>query len=195
MNIECHNVTSDELARYREISIGYCAKTRFRVDRSDRGLGGLPFVEENLSAEVWFDYDAQDEQGVFRWERRNLENWQIFYVVDSGIRVGGAVGARKTHDVNMLEDRDDLACLWDLRVSVEHRGTGIGRKLVDAAKEWATENGCIELKIETDTYNVPACRFYSAIGCELRTIRLNPDPDWPEEHQLLWYLELNPPAS
>jgi hypothetical protein len=45
MNIECHNVTSDELARYSEISIGHCAKTRFRVDRSNRGLDGLPFVE------------------------------------------------------------------------------------------------------------------------------------------------------
>jgi hypothetical protein len=83
-------------------------------------------MEENLPEEVWFGYDAQDERGVFRWERWNLENWQIFYVVDSGIRVGGAGGARKTHDVNVLEDRDNLACLWDLRVDVAHRGRAIG---------------------------------------------------------------------
>ena len=65
----------------------------------------------------------------------------------------GAVGARKTHDVNVLEDRDNLPSLWDLRVDVAHRGR--------------------------------------AIGCELRTVLLNPEPDWPEEHQLLWYLKLN----
>ena len=77
----------------------------------------------------------------------------------------------------MLEGRDDLVCLWDLRVVAEHRDAGVGRALVEAVKVWATSNSCGEPKIETDTYNVAACRFYSAIGCELRSIRKNSGPD------------------
>lgn len=49
MEIECHNVTSDELKRYREISIGYWAETRFRVDRPDGGLKGFHLIEEKLT--------------------------------------------------------------------------------------------------------------------------------------------------
>ena len=193
MEIECHNVTSDELKRYREISIGYRAESRFRVDRPDGGLKGLHLIEEKLTESMWIDYDALEVEGVFRWERWNLENWKTFYAVDSGSHVGGAIGAWKTQDVNMLEGREDLECLWDLRVVAEHRGTGVGRALVEAVKVWATSISCGELKIETDTYNVAACRFYSTIGCELRSIRKNPGPDWPDEHQLLWYLDISVP--
>lgn len=194
MDIERCMVTSDELARYREIPIAYFSRTWFRVERPDVGLGGLRLVEETLPEERRFDYDGFDEGRVFRWARWDLGNWRLFYAVEDGVRVGGAVGAWKTEDVNMLEGRDDLAVLWDIRVDPAHRGGGIGRALVDAVSGWAIENGCVELKIETDTYNVPGCRFYSAIGCELRSIRKTPNPDYPDEHQLLWYLNLASPT-
>lgn len=190
MNVECHNVTSAELERYRQISIAYRAETRFRVDRPNDGLDGLHLVEEPLPESRYFDYDAHHELGVFRWERWNLENWRIFYAIEEGTRIGGAVGAWKTEDVNMLEDREDLACVWDLRIDEPHRGQGIGRILVHAIAAWATDNGCVELKIETDNYNTSACRFYAAIGCELRSIQKSADPGWPDEYQLLWYLDL-----
>ncbi len=86
MEIECHNVTSDELKRYREISIGYRAETRFRIDRPDGGLKGLHLIDEKLTESMWIDYDALEDEGVFRWERWNLENWKTFYAVDSGSR-------------------------------------------------------------------------------------------------------------
>ena len=35
----------------------------------------------------------------------------------------------------MLEGREDLACLWDLRVAPEYRGKGVGQKLFASAFE------------------------------------------------------------
>ena len=91
----------------------------------------------------------------------------------------------------MLEEsRDDLAVLWDIRVHPELRRTGIGSQLFRSAVEWARQKGCKQLKVETQDINVPACRFYAAQGCELRTVNPDAYPDLPHETQLLWYLHL-----
>jgi ribosomal protein S18 acetylase RimI-like enzyme len=41
----------------------------------------------------------------------------------------GAVVVLKTPSLTMLEGRDDLAMLWDIRVSPEARGQGVGTAL------------------------------------------------------------------
>ena len=87
----------------------------------------------------------------------------------------------------MLEGRDDLAVLWDIRVAPPFRRTGVGRHLFDAVETWARPQGCRELKIETQDVNVAACRFYAAMGCELRVVRPGAYPEHPEETQMLWY--------
>ena len=50
--------------------------------------------------------------------------------------------------------------------------------------------GGFGLKIETQDDNVPACRFYAAKGCELRGIHHGMYVEYPDEVQLLWYLNL-----
>jgi GNAT superfamily N-acetyltransferase len=61
-------------------------------------------------------------------------------------------------DVTMLEGRRDLAVLWDIRVSPDFRGQGLGSGLLRAAEAWAISKGCLELKVETQNTNVRACR-------------------------------------
>ena len=90
----------------------------------------------------------------------------------------------------MLEGRTDLAVLWDLRVSTEIRGQGVGSALFRAAEREAIEKGCTELKVETQNINVPACRFYEAQGCVLRAIDRCAYPQLPNEVQMLWYKDL-----
>ena len=90
----------------------------------------------------------------------------------------------------MLEGRDDLAVLWDLRVSPDARGQGIGHHLFAAAEDWARARGCREIKIETQNNNVAACRFYARQGCVLQTVRENAYPDLPDETQLIWHKPL-----
>lgn len=100
-----------------------------------------------------------------------------------------------TPGVHLLEGRRDLAVLWDLRICPRCRGRGIGRALFAGAERWAAARGCVQLKIETQNINVPACRFYEGRGCELKGIQRGAYPAQPDEVQLLWYKTLEPMSS
>jgi ribosomal protein S18 acetylase RimI-like enzyme len=97
------------------------------------------------------------------------------------------VVAWSTPGVHLLDGRDDVAVLWDIRVSPAHRGTGVGSALFRAAESWAAARGCDWLKIETQNINVRACRFYRRMGCTLGAIDRFAYPELPDEVQLLWW--------
>jgi ribosomal protein S18 acetylase RimI-like enzyme len=122
-----------------------------------------------------------------------MKNWGLFLALEAGAQpVGGAILAWNTDGVDMLEGRRDLAVLWDLRVLPERRGQGIGKQLFRHAAAWAQERGCVQMKIETQNTNVPACRFYAACGARLGDIRrfaYRDDPPVAHEAQLNWYFD------
>jgi GNAT superfamily N-acetyltransferase len=98
----------------------------------------------------------------------------------------------------MLERRQDLAVLWDIRIQPAARRQGVGKQLFFAAAEWAQGRGCQQMKIETQNVNVPACRFYASLGCELGAIHRYAYAGHPRvghEAMLLWYLDLNSTRS
>lgn len=183
--------SSNGLAAYASVPIAFELTSRLAVRPVERGLGGLLFVEEAVAPAYVKDYDAYDGEGPQSWPHSfDVSNWALLSALDGERHVGGAAVAWRTSAVEMLEGRDDLAVLWDLRVHPESRGRGVGRRLFEAAAEWAKARGCRELKVETQNVNVPACRFYARQGCELRTIRHGAYPGLPDEVQLLWYKEL-----
>ena len=108
----------------------------------------------------------------------------------AGELIGGAVIAFSTPSADLLEGRLDLAVLWDIRVSPDVRGRGVGSALFRAVETWATGKGCKELKVETQNINVAACRFYARHGCVLRAADRSAYPQFPGEVQLLWYKNL-----
>jgi len=116
----------------------------------------------------------------------DLTNWSMLVAMVNVKWVGGAIIAFSTPGVDMLEGRDDLAVLWDIRVAPEFRGSGIGKSLFAASEAWARSRGCSELKIETQNNNVPACKFYQSQGCELHSVNRGAYPELPDEIQLLW---------
>jgi GNAT superfamily N-acetyltransferase len=177
------------------------------VEQVDNGLGGLKFREELIEKPYVKDYDSYEDQyaddsesGPESWPRHfDISNWHIYMAFsreegEEGERpLGGAAIAYNTDGVNMLEGRDDIAVLWDIRVHPDHAGKGIGTQLFNHAVEWAREKGCKQLKIETQNVNVPACRFYAKQGCYLGQIHRHGYYGHPEvghEVMLIWYLDL-----
>ena len=123
----------------------------------------------------------------FHWSTTfDTTNWRMFIVCDDDRIVGGAIIAFKCDTCTMLEGRDDLAVLWDIRVSPEYRRRGIGSMLFNAGETWARSRQCRELKIETQNVNVPACKFYLRMGCTLGNVNHHAYPNQPDEIQLLW---------
>ncbi len=54
--------------------------------------------------------------------------------------------------------------LQDLVVSKEARSHGIGKRLLDAATDWAREHGCTHLQLSSGLGRVDAHRFYRREG-------------------------------
>ena len=193
MRVEIVEEPLTRLADHGQVPIAYEVRSLLRPEPEANGLGGIKLVEEPVEPPYVKDYDSTSEEGPARWLRRwhwDTSNWGLLAAYDGQRRVGGAVMARRTSNVSMLEGRDDLAVLWDLRVHPEHRRAGVGRSLFSKAVDWARGHDCVELKIETQNVNVPACRFYAAQGCYLSAIVSHAYAELPDETMLIWRMSL-----
>jgi GNAT superfamily N-acetyltransferase len=187
MAIKIIEETADALHEYEKVSIAFRVESRFRVELFDGGLGGIKLTEEPVTPYIK-DYDEYENYRPANWPKRfDISNWGILSAFDGKIRVGGAAIAWNTPEVNMLEDSEDLACLWDLRVRPEYRNKGVGHELFARTLRWSKTRECHLLMVETQNTNVPACRFYARQGCELGAINRFAYPEILNETQLLWY--------
>jgi ribosomal protein S18 acetylase RimI-like enzyme len=184
-------VTRDTLTEYATIPIAFVVDRILEVTPADGGMGGLAFAEAAVAAPYAKDYDAIKGEGPARWaDHFDTSNWALMCARKDGTRAGGAVIAWSTPGVHMLEGRDDIAVLWDIRVAPAQRGAGVGSALFRASESWARARGCDWLKIETQNINIAACRFYRKMGCALRAIDRFAYPELPDEVQLLWWKAL-----
>jgi GNAT superfamily N-acetyltransferase len=178
------------LEEHGSISIAFVVDRILEVRLNDDGLGGMTLTEAAVADPYVKDYDELDE-GPTCWPRRfDVSGWGLIRGRREGALVGGAVIALRTPGLRMVVDRDDVAVLWDIRVSPGERGTGVGSALFRAAATWAGARGCAWLKIETQNVNVAACRFYRKMGCTLGAIDRFAYPELPAEVRLLWWKAL-----
>lgn len=181
---------------YADVSIAFEVREVFDV-LGDRESGfSLASGPRALAVPFIKDYDREPGGHPADWSARfDTSAWGVLRASLSDMPVGGAVIAWNTPGVDLLDGRADLALLWDIRVAPMARGRGVGSALFLAAERWALAHGAHELKVETQTLNVPACTFYRKHGCELRTIHPGAYPALPEEVQLLWYKRLSGPVD
>jgi GNAT superfamily N-acetyltransferase len=196
LDIREEALTPTALAEHAAIPIAFVVDCVLEVGLLDDGLGGMSLTQTAATGPYVKDYDAIEGAEPQCWpERFDVSNWGLIGARRDGARVGGAVIASKTTGLHMLGGRDDVAVLWDIRVSPRERGGGIGSALFWAAGDWARARGCRWLKIETQNVNVPACRFYQKMGCTLGAIDRFAYPDQPAEVRLLWWKALTPPDA
>ena len=193
MTVQIREIGVDALPEYARIPIAFQARSVFRVDLIDGGLGGIHLREERVAPYIK-DYDAHEDSGPRRWPQRyDMRNWAIFLAVQGDRGVGAATVAFNTPGLKVLAGRSDVGALWDIRVHPDFRRRGIGTRLFHQAADWLGERGCQQMKVETQNINVPACRFYAKRGCQLGEINRYGYAGHPEvrhEVMLIWYLDL-----
>lgn len=185
--IEYKEISIDKLEEYGNIPFYYDTNQKYELKKIKNGLGGILLELVDVS-EYHKDFGTRTE----RWkELFDLSNWKFYAAYNANNEmVAGCTLATKTSNCNMLEGRNDLAVLWDIRVSDKYKHQGIGQHLFDIAKEYAREQGFKQLKVECQNTNPNAVRFYHKQGMRLCAINEYAYPDCTNEVQLLWYLDL-----
>ncbi len=122
-------------------------------------------------------YTVPDLHAVVRHLRDRLEHEPDADVVRlvaevDGLVVGSAdVELRSPDPASML--RPGRAASVGLAVLEDHRGTGIGSRLMEAAEVWARERGATLMMLDASATNVDALRFYEQRhGYRLRGVLL-----------------------
>lgn len=189
MRVDVREEPLAALSDYASIPIAFSTSTVLEVEWIANGLGGVRLVDAPLGQPLTKDFDK--DEPVAAWHSLgDISHWGFFAAFVDGQRVGGAVVAHRTPGVHMLEGREDLAVLWDIRVHPSVRRRGVGTRLLDRAIHFARTSGYSYLEIESQNTNPAACRFYANSGFELGGVRRGVYAEYPDEAQLLWYLDL-----
>lgn len=193
MNFEISELPITEVGRLASVPISFKVEQIFHIGSRDPATGGYMLTAHPVAEPFRKNYDRIRGESPGEWAKRfDLTNWGFLQARAEDSRIGGVVIAMKTPGVHLLEGRDDLAVIWNLRVAPAARRHGVGTALFRAAETWAVARGCRELKVETQNINVPAGRFYARQGCTLRTVDRSAYQILPDEIQLLWYKTLAP---
>ena len=180
-----------DLEAYAEIPIAFLVDRILLPVEPEPGAIGIQLAEAPQDPPYWKDYDADGENHPTDWPKRfDTSSWVLISAWHESVRIGGIVVAHGCEGVDMLEGRDDLAVLWDVRVAPEFRRRGVGAALFVAVEAWAQARGCRCLKVETQNINVGACRFYESRGFELAGVDPHAYPELPDETQMLWYKDI-----
>jgi ribosomal protein S18 acetylase RimI-like enzyme len=166
-------------------------KSILKVEKIDSGLGGIILKEVPVNEYV---KDLGKEEIISELEDKfDISNWAFWMAFDGDKPVGAVTAASKTGNVEMLDGRDDMSVLWDIRVDDSYKNKGIGSKLFDIAVGWSKEKGYRQMKIECQNNNVPACRLYKkkgAVLCKIDEYAYYKHEEFRDEVQLIWYLDL-----
>jgi GNAT superfamily N-acetyltransferase len=179
----------DCLELYNQIPMKVLVTRIIEVKKSGTGLGVIAYEFHEKDVRPYIKDFAEEGESAVRWKKEfDISHWALFMAFDTLKPIGGAVVAARTPSIRMLDGRDDIALLWDIRVDDHYKRQGIGHRLFTMAVDWSKEQGYQYLKIECQNTNLPACRFYEKHGAEL--IVVNEHAYGNGEVMFLWYLSL-----
>ncbi|PZV36381.1 GNAT family N-acetyltransferase [Mesorhizobium kowhaii] len=93
---------------------------------------------------------------------------------------------------------NNLAAITDFAVDRHVRRGQVGRSLMDTAVAWARDQRLRGIRLETQSNNLPACRFYARYGFRLGgfdRLLYAPIEGVETETALFWYLFLDLPGA
>lgn len=104
-----------------------------------------------------------DEAGAraFLHDRLRKQDSVILLALDEG---AGALGFTQLYPAFSSVRMRPLWILNDLFVAPEARGRGVGRRLMEAAREQAQQAGVVALALATEKNNTMAKALYEALG-------------------------------
>ena len=84
-----------------------------------------------------------------------------------------------------------FALIRDIAVAKTARGKGVGRALIEKAIEWAKHKNLCGLVLETQDFNLTACRFYHKVGFTIGAVDTMMYTGFgnTKESAIFWYMK------
>jgi len=165
-DIRIRPMTEQDIPRLAAIRPGFVSPTTLVVEKDGDGLAvGWRLAERPLPE----PYDKGDGYDFDQTERRHIlarlrKGDGLHLVIESE---GALVGMLDVAP----EEWNNTAWIWNLMLDTSVRGQGLGRELFRRTVTWARRQGFRAVVLETQTNNVPACKFYARMGCQIEGIR------------------------
>ncbi len=163
--IELRSLQPEDIPNLTQIRPTYQSNTILVVEKSGSGIEiGWRLVEQSLPGPfdkaTLYDFDEVAQAEIRARLARADDTYQRVAVNTS---TGQLVGLL---DVE-IQGWNNTAFIWNLMIDLDYRGQGLGRRLWYRALEFARRAEVRAILIETQNTNVPACRFYERMGCQL----------------------------
>lgn len=148
----------------RHLVAGYSSPEKYVVTKhetDDYTELNLTLIELDPPYIKRFGKDEKNEAHYFE----TLKEGHSLGVWDDNRLIGIAIAEYKAWN--------NCLWVWEFHVDPHYQGQGIGRKLMHALTKHAQEKDIRALVCETQNTNVPAIRFYRAMGFSIQSIDLS----------------------
>ncbi len=157
-------LSSFDADRFQAIASGYRTQEIFRVAYFEDGER----ISFNLTLE------ALPEPSVFQYSY-DSEELTRYATLIPGAYCLGAYDDRLLVGTALAEPQrwNQTLWVWEFHVAEAYRGRGIGRRLMERLADLAAQAGLRSLVCETQNTNVPAIRFYRAVGYRMEGVDIS----------------------
>lgn len=164
--LEIRPLTSLDREGLRELMSGYVTTQRYAVQKQETDAAtALTLTLQPLTQPYSKNYwDSLSENDLGRYTALLMEGFSLGAYLN-GDWVGVALAE--------AQPWNRVLNVWELHVHPQHRGAGIGRRLVEELASRAIATGLRALAVETQNTNVAAIRFYRSVGFTLEGIDLS----------------------
>ena len=161
--VHCGTVASQALAVVRIVEVG-----SFAIRKADRGdEDGIAALMAELWPDGSFAEHRRDAWELLRTGMSGTLPAAIFVAAAGGAGLVGFVQAGLRSHADGCDPVRPVGFIEGWYVRDGFRGGGIGRRLVQAAEEWAYAQGCTEMASDALLDNQESLRAHSALGFEV----------------------------
>jgi ribosomal protein S18 acetylase RimI-like enzyme len=165
--LEIKTLTTLSEAQYVRLvaDSGYTSTEKYAVSKQES-------AERTL---ITLELVVLDKPYVKRWGRDDeLEDEVYPKALSQGLSLGVYLdGELVALAITEKREWNETLWLWEFHVDAARHGQGIGRRLMQALERRAQAAGLRMIALETQNTNVPAIRFYRALGFEIEGVDLS----------------------
>ncbi|MGR5908982.1 streptothricin N-acetyltransferase SatA [Bacillus paranthracis] len=155
MNLLIRKLEKNDVGNFPEIDDSFIVNARLILSLSKVNRRIEYTVEDVPSYEKSYLQNQCDNEELAYNEYINKPN-QVIYIALLHNQIIGFIVLKKNWN--------HYAYIEDITVDKKYRTLGVGKRLVDQAKQWAKEANMPGIMLETQNNNVAACKFYEKCG-------------------------------